>query len=319
MPQVETLRGPVDTAQLGFTLMHEHVFVLSEGVPQSFPSVWNEEQELVSAREALRELAGLGVQTIVDLTVLGLGRDIPRLQRAVGDVPLNVIVATGLYAYSDDELPRYFRIRDADAMADLFVHDIAEGIQGTGVRAAILKCATDEPGVTAGVEKVLRAVARAHRRTGAPISTHTHAATKRGLDQQAIFEQEGVDLSRVIIGHSGDTEDLDYLQALLKRGSYIGMDRFGIDIYLSTEKRVATIARLCELGYAGQMVLSHDASCYIDWYPQELIRGTVPNWHFRHISQDVLPALRSAGVSEEQVQQMTVENPRRLFEHSGPY
>src|SRR3990170_5318985 len=104
MPQVETLRGPVDTAQLGFTLMHEHVFVLSEGVPQSFPSVWNEEQELVSAREALRELAGLGVQTIVDLTVLGLGRDIPRLRRAVGDAPLNLIVATGLYIYTDDEL-----------------------------------------------------------------------------------------------------------------------------------------------------------------------------------------------------------------------
>ena len=319
MPHVETLRGPVDTAQLGFTLMHEHVFVLSQGVPENFPSIWNEKEEVVAAQERLRELAALGVQTIVDLTVLGLGRDIPRLRRAVGDVPLNVIVATGLYLYTDEELPRFFRSRDADAMADLFARDITEGIQDTEVKAAIIKCATDEGGVTPGVDKVLRAAARAHRRTGVPISTHTHAVTRRGLEQQEIFEQESVDLSRVIIGHSGDTEDLDYLQALMKKGSYIGMDRFGIDIYLSTEKRVATIARLCELGYAEQMVLSHDASCYIDWYPAELIRRNVPNWHYGHISEEVLPALRAAGVGEEQIRQMTVESPRRIFERQGAY
>jgi phosphotriesterase-related protein len=317
MPQVETLRGPTDTSQLGFTLMHEHVFVLSEGVNQNFPSLWDEEQQAASARERLRELVDTGVQTIVDLTVLGLGRDIPRLQRVVGEIPLNVIVATGLYTY--DEVPRHFQMRDADYLADLFVRDITEGIQGTNVKAAILKCATDEPGVTAGVEKVLRAVARAHRRTGVPISTHTHVGTRRGLEQQAIFQEEGVDLSRVVIGHSGDSEDIDYLQQLLKRGSYIGMDRFGIDIYLTTEKRVAVIARLCELGYAERMVLSHDASCYIDWFPMDAIRATVPNWHFCHISRDVLPALRAAGVSEEQIGLMTVGNPRRIFERQGSY
>jgi phosphotriesterase-related protein len=317
MPQVETLRGPIDTAQLGFTLMHEHVFVLSQGVPETFPSVWEEERQVAEARDRLRELVEIGVQTIVDLTVWGLGRDIPRLQRTVGDIPLNVIVATGVYTYN--ELPPYFNNRDADVMADLFVRDITDGIQNTGVKAAILKCATDEPGVTPGVEKVLRAVARAHRRTGVPISTHTHAASRRGLEQQRIFEEEGVDLSRVIIGHSGDTEDLDYLQELLKRGSYLGMDRFGIDIYLPTDKRVAVIAKLCELGYADRIVLSHDASCYIDWFPTEMIRATVPNWHFRHISEDVLPALRQAGVTEEQIRLMTVDNPRRIFEHGGPY
>ncbi len=317
MPQVETLRGPVDTAQLGFTLMHEHVFVLSQGVPENFPSVWNEEEAITSAREKLSELADVGVHTIVDLTVMGLGRNIPRLRETVGDIAVNVIVATGVYTYN--ELPQYFHNRDENTMADLFVLDIMEGIQGTDVKAAILKCATDEPGVTRGVEKVLRAVARAHRRTGVPISTHTHPATRRGLEQQEIFEEEGVDLSRVVIGHSGDSEDIAYLQELLKRGSFIGMDRFGIDIYLSTEKRVATIARLCELGYAGQMVLSHDANCYFDWFPTEQLLQAVPNWHFRHISEDVLPALRAAGVSDEQIQQMTVENPRRVFERQGAY
>ncbi len=317
MSHVETLRGPVETAQLAVTLMHEHVFSLSQGVPENFPSVWNEEEEVAAARDKLRELADAGVRTLVDLTVLGLGRDIPRLGRLVGDVPLNVIVATGLYTYN--ELPHYFQYRDVDAMADLFVRDITEGIQGTSVKAAVLKCATDEPGVTPGVEKVLRAAARAHRRTGVPISTHTHAPTRRGLEQQRVFEEEGVDLSRVVIGHSGDTEDIGYLEELLKRGSFIGMDRFGIDIYLSTEKRVKVVARLCEMGHADRMVLSHDAACYIDWYPREAIRNAVPNWHYLHISRDVLPALRGAGVSDEQIQQMMVENPRRIFERTGSY
>jgi phosphotriesterase-related protein len=317
MPQVETLRGPIDTTQLGFTLMHEHVFVLSEGVYESFPALWDQAGQTATAREKLAALADAGVQTIVDLTVLGLGRNIRRLQRVLEGIPLNVVVATGLYTY--DEVPRHFQSRDADYLADLFVRDITEGIQGTGVKAAVLKCATDEPGVTAGVEKVLRAVARAHRRTGAPISTHTHVGTRRGLEQQRIFAEEGVDLGRVVIGHSGDSEDIDYLQELIRRGSYLGMDRFGVDVYLTTEKRVAVIARLCELGHAGRMVLSHDASCYIDWFPPEPLRAAVPNWHYLHITNDVLPALRAAGVSEEQIRQMTVDNPRAIFERQGAY
>ena len=317
MPTVETLRGPVDTSTLGGTLMHEHVFVLSEGVEANFPSVFDEAAQVAQARAKLQDMADAGVRTMVDLTVLGIGRNIPRALAAVSDAPVNVIVATGLYTYN--EVPRYFNFRDEDAMADLFVRDITEGIQGTGVKAAVLKCATDEPGVTPGVEKVLRAVARAHRRTGVPVSTHTHAPTKRGLEQQKIFEEEGVDLSRVIVGHSGDSEDLDYLAALMKRGSTIGMDRFGVDIYLTTEKRVAVIAKLCEKGYAGQMVLAHDASCYMDWYPVEMIEQSVPRWHFRHISDEVLPMLREAGVSDRQIEQMTVGNPRRVFEHRGGY
>ena len=317
MPQIETLRGPVDAADLGFTLMHEHVFVQSEGVAQNFPSIWDEPAEIAAAREKLQAMVDAGVQSIVDLTVLGLGRNIPRLRDLVGDLPLNVVVATGLYTYN--EVPNYFNFRDENAMAGLFVSDIENGIQGTGIKAAVLKCATDEPGLTPGVEKVLRAVARAHRRTGVPISTHTHVGTKRGLDQQRVFQDEGVDLGRVVIGHSGDSEDLDYLEALIKAGSYIGMDRFGVDVYLTTEKRVATIAKLCELGHADRMVLSHDASCHIDWFPPDVLKASVPNWHFRHISDDVLPALKEAGVSDDQISLMTVENPRRIFERQGSY
>jgi phosphotriesterase-related protein len=206
-----------------------------------------------------------------------------------------------------------------EMMVDMFVSDIAEGIAGTGVKAAILKCATDEPGITRGVERVLRAVAEAHRRTGVPISTHTHAGTRRGLDQQRIFAEEGVDLSRVVIGHSGDTTDIDYLEALIANGSYIGMDRFGIDVLLPFEDRVATVARLCERGHANRMVLSHDAACFNDWLPEAALPVVIPNWHYLHIHNDVIPALKERGVTEEQLNQMLVENPRNIFEKQGAY
>ncbi len=152
----------------------------------------------------------------------------------------------------------------------MFVRDIEQGIADTGIKAGILKCATDEPGVTPGVERVLRAVAQAHKRTGVPISTHTHAGLRRGLEQQRIFEEEGVDLSRVVIGHSGDSTDIGYLEELIAAGSYLGMDRFGIDVILPFEDRVNIVAQMCERGHADKMVLSHDANCYFDALPEEL-------------------------------------------------
>ncbi|TAK56728.1 MAG: phosphotriesterase [Dehalococcoidia bacterium] len=317
MATVNTATGSIDTSQLGFTLMHEHIYVLSEGVAPNFPQLFDRPPRLAQAVAALREAKAHGVSTVVDLTVLGLGRDVAFVRDIAREAGVNVIVATGLYTY--DELPHYFQTRSIDHMADLFVRDIEVGIQSTDVRAAILKCATDEQGVTPGVEKVLRAVARAHRRTGVPISTHTHAATKRGLEQQRIFTEEGVDLRRVVIGHCGDTEDVGYLEQLIAAGSTIGMDRFGVDVILPTEKRVATIAKLCERGHAGSMVLAHDTSCYIDWFEESAVKAALPRWNFLHISDDVVPALRAAGVSDEQIRQMTVDNPRRIFEAQGAY
>jgi phosphotriesterase-related protein len=328
MATVETARGPIDSSQLGFTLMHEHVIITSEGVVEAWPSLFDEDARVKQAADRLNELHEAGVKSIVDLTVYGLGRNIPRLLKVANQTQLNIIVATGLYTY--DELPHHFQnnpaipkelARDEDYMAKLFAGDIENGIGDSGVKAAILKVATDQQGVTPGVETVLRAVARAHRQTGAPISTHTHAASEQGLNQQRIFKEEGVDLGRVVIGHSGDSTDLDYLTKLMDAGSYIGMDRFGIyaEGYASQQERVDTIARLCEKGFAGQMVLSHDASCYIDWFPEVALQAVVPKWNFTHITREILPMLREAGVSDEQIEQMTVANPRALFEKQGSY
>jgi phosphotriesterase-related protein len=325
MAQINTVKGAVDTEELGATLMHEHIFVLSTEIQQNFPAEWgDEDKRVIDAITRLNELKSRGIDTIVDLTVIGLGRYIPRIQRIADQTDINIIAATGIYTYHD--APLYFHFRGPgtpfggpELMTEMFVKDIKEGIGDTGVRACILKCATDMAGLTPDIERILRAVAQAHRETGVPISTHTHALTKRGLEQQRIFTEEGVDLSRVIIGHSGDTTDLDYLEELIASGSYLGMDRFGLDKILSFEDRVKTVARMCERGHAKSMVLSQDAVCFNDWLPQAVMPKVAPNWNYLHIQNHVIPALKEHGVTNEQIHTMMIDNPRTIFERQGGY
>jgi len=304
--------------------MHEHIFVLSPEVQQNYPGTWNEDERVADAVAQLDALKARGVDTLVDVTVLGLGRDIPRIRRIAAQTTLQIVVATGLYIYND--LPLYFHLRGPgtpfggpEVMVDMFVRDITEGIAGTGVKAAILKCTTEADGLTPGTDRLLRAIARAHRHTGVPITTHTHPATFRGRDQQRVFSEEGVNLTRVVIGHSGDSSDRDYLRELMDNGSTIGMDRFGIDFPLPFEARVCTVAQLCAAGYADRMILSHDYSCYLDLFDDDVRAAQFPNWSYTYISDRVLPALKERGVTQAQVHQMLVTNPRRIFEHQGPY
>jgi len=321
---VETVRGPIETSQLGVTLMHKHIFVLSPEVQQNYPGAWNEDERVADALAQLDALKVRGVDTLVDVTVLGLGRNIPRIQRIAAQTTLQIVVATGLYIYND--LPLYFHLRGPgtpfggpEVMVDMFVRDITEGIAGTGVKAAILKCTTEADGLTPGTERLLRAVAQAHRSTGAPITTHTHAPTYRGRDQQRLFRDEGVDLTRVVIGHAGDSTDLAYLREIMDNGSIVGMDRFGVGFPLPLGDRVHTVAQLCAAGYADRMILSHDYSCYLDLFDDDVRAAHFPSWSYTHIFDDVLPALKQRGVTEDQVHQMLVTNPRRIFEHQGAY
>lgn len=325
--EVQTARGPVDSAELGVTLMHEHIFVLTTDMQQNYPTEWGEEEARVAdAVERLRELATRGVRTIVDPTVVGLGRYVPRIARVAEQLPeLQIVLATGIYTY--DEAPNYFRYRgpalDAIAgtsvpepMVDLFVGDITEGIAGTGIKAGMLKCAIDAEGLRPGVERVLRAVAKAHLQTRTPITVHTHPGTQQGLQVQRVLAEEGVDPRQVVLGHSGDTTDGDHLAVLADAGFTLGMDRFGINLETTFEARADTVVEMCRRGYAGSMVLSQDASCYIDWIDPQVM-AMLPSWRYTHIHDDVLPYLREHGVTEEQITTMLVDVPRRFFEGTG--
>ncbi len=323
MTTVATVRGPVEAADLGRTYMHEHIFVLTPDVQQNFPEEWGDEDARVAdAVGKLRALAASGVRTIVDPTVVGLGRYIPRIQRVAEQVPdLNVVVATGCYTYHD--VPFFFHYRtpevgallgreEPEPMVPLFIADITGGIAGTGVRAGMLKCAIDRDGLTPGVERVMRAVARTHLVTGCPITVHTHPGSERGLDVQRVMADEGVDPRAVVLGHSGDSTDADHLTALAEAGFWLGMDRFGINLETSFEARADVVVELCRRGLADHMVLSHDAACYIDWIDPGVL-PMLPQWHYLHIDQDVLPYLRAHGVTEEQITTMLVDNPRRIL------
>ena len=311
---VESALGRVPTAELGPTLMHEHIVTRSPGVQENWPHLWDRAGVVDIAERKMADLHTRGIRTIVDLTTVDLGRDIALIADVARRSRVHVIVATGVWWMP----PRYFGSHGVDEVAALFIRDITQGIGASGVKAAIIKCATDTAGVTPVIETILRASARAQKATGVPISTHTWAAGRTGLAQQAIFAQEGVDLRRVVIGHSGDSEDLGYLRTLMERGSTIGMDRFGLEHYLPTAKRVEVIARLAAEGYAPRMVLSHDANCWSDMLSEDEKRRTRPQWHYNHIPDDILPALRRAGVSDDQIDQMLVRNPRAIFEARGP-
>jgi phosphotriesterase-related protein len=319
---VESVRGPVELSDLGQTLMHEHVFVISTEHMQNYGSDWwDEEFRVTDAVAKLNAMHAKGIQTIVDPTVWGLGRYIPRIQRIAEQTPVNIIVAAGLYVY--EELPQQYAYRGPGNLIDIpepmvtdFSRDITEGIADTGVKAAFLKFALETPEPSPGIERIARAIARTHVETGAPITVHTSGPHQTGRTAVRIFTEEGVDLTKVVIGHAGDSNDIDYLTELADSGVTLGMDRFGLDLFNPTAERVKTIVTLASRGYADRMVLSHDASCFIDYFGaahDDARAAAAPNWHFEHISDDVLPALLAQGVTQAQIDTMMVENPVRYF------
>ena len=310
MPPIETVAGPVDDSELGLMLAHEHLSTTSENVRAQWPHLYDEQREYDRAVEQVRAAMDRGVKTIVDPSCMDLNRNVGLAQRVVEETGVQLVMATGIYGAKYTFIPPYFENREPTALVDAFVHDIEEGIQGTSVKAAFLKCAVDEPGISEHVERVLRAIAQASLKTGRPIMAHSHPATRRGLEIMDVLDDEGVDPRKVQIAHTGDTDDLDYIEELLGRGCWIGMDRYGLDIILPTDKRNATVTELAKRGYADRMMLSQDACATIDWFPEELVKQMAPEWDFTFLWRGVLPELSDAGVTDDQIDTMMRENPR---------
>jgi phosphotriesterase-related protein len=311
----ETVRGPVALDALGPTLMHEHVFILDPGALASFgthfgTSYWDEEARVAAAVAELRRLREAGIQTIVDPTAYGLGRDIPRIQRVNDGVDLNILVATGVYAFV--ELPGFLGYRTDDWIVDLFVHEIREGIGDTGVKAAFLMCAVDRHGLVGDVPRILSLVAAAAVETDAPVMVHTHAASRSGLVALDALVRDGVDPRRVVVAHAGDSNDLGYLRAMADTGASLGCDRFNIEHFNPDEDRIRTLVALVEAGYVDQIHLGHDAATFHDFMiGNPLFADEHPN--YLHLSTRILPRLLAEGVTQQQLDEMLVENPRRFF------
>ena len=317
MATVNSVLGPLDTSDLGFTLSHEHILETSAGIQQIYPEFVDRDGAIAEAVVRLREVYEAGVRTLVDVTTIDLGRDIRLLEQVSRESGVNIICATGTWL----DIPRAFWEADPDDVAALYVREIEEGIEGTGIKAGIIKVANDRGGVTPEAEIILRAAARAQERTGVPISTHTWAAERIGYAQLDIFEDEGVDLSRVYIGHSNDSTDMDYLTGLVGRGAWLGLDRTPGGFVPETpgwEVRTRTIKQLIDAGVSDRIMLSHDWSIdsgIIGKESTRLYHENNPDG-FLFISRHVLPRLTEMGVSDETIRAMMVDNPRRFFEGS---
>lgn len=315
MPTVQTVQGAVDSDELGMTLVHEHMRFRDEAVAAQWPGRYDEQLELDAALVAVNAAKDRGVRTIVDPTAMFGGRDVRFMKRVADETGIRIVACTGIYSY--DYLPHYFANRDVDTMADHFVEDIEVGIQGTDIRAAFLKCAADAAGVTENVEKIHRAVARASVKTGAPIMAHSMPAVATGPRQVEIFVEEGVDMDRVQIAHCGDTDDVAYIEALIEKGVYVGLDRYGLEIYLPIDKRNATAAQLLRNGHVERLMISQDSCGSIDWFPPEAgevleSNGAIRNWSMTLVFDEVVPALREMGAMDDAAfNTIFVENPKR--------
>jgi phosphotriesterase-related protein len=318
MSTVNTVLGPVDAKALGFTLMHEHIRESSAGVPYTFPELFDHEEDVNRGVTGLNEAAAEGVGTIVNVTTLDLGRDMQLLKDVAERAELNIVAATGLWL----DIPRAIANgATPDQLAKAFIREIEVGIEGTGIKAGVIKVATDVEHTAGDVlapanELVLRAAARACNHTGVPITTHTSSIAKTGNYQMAIFEEEGVDMQRVCLGHSNDTDDLEYLLGIINKGCFLGMDHFpgGARGGPNWEERTQLVKRLIDLGHASQVTMSHDFGGWRPALPEVVGRRGANNPDgYCFVSRHVVPRLRELGASDEAIHTMTVDAPRRFF------
>jgi len=312
MTTINSVLGPLDTANLGFTLMHEHLIVASAGIPQNYT-------ELLGASFMERIVNGLtqakegGIDTVVDATTLDLGRDVTVLAEASRRTGVNIIACTGWWL----DMPRFLAGVSADQFAQLFIREIEEGIADTDIKAGILKAASDILGVTQGEEAVLRGVARAHLKTNVPIMLHSYSPGQVGRQQLAILKEEGVNLRRVKMDHSNDTTDVEYLTWLLEQGCYLGLDRYP-GRNASPLARTKTMKALLDAGYAERLLPSHDWSLVQVMAEAPLIspeeREERNPYGYLYMKKVVFLQLQEMGVSEAVLNSLCVDGPRNFFE-----
>jgi phosphotriesterase-related protein len=321
MPSINTATGTCTPKDLGFTLIHEH---LSAGFPGwEFDNAgFDRKKEMATAVDRLKEIKNLGVNSIVDPCPMELGRDPEFAAEAAEKSGVRVVVATGLYNEALG-IPPHFRSLPPDAIAEVYVRELTEGIGKTGIKAGIIKTATGGiPGMTETAKKVsvneekcLRAAARAHKATGAPILCHNDELGPFGRETLDIFADEGVNFNRVLIGHACGVGDMRYYFDILNRGAWIGFDRFGIETIASDKMRLASLIGLLAVGY-DRIMLSHDfVGCWLGRVSKEwdAFMKACPNWSYSHILKNILPQLNKAGVSEGTIRTMTVDNPCAYF------
>jgi len=295
---VRTVLGDIAPARLGFTLPHEHLITCPpKGID---PDCRLDDVGKAIAEVQLFQRAGGGA--IAELSTHGYGRDVRGLQEISRASGVHIVSATG-YIMQSYFPPEALQLAQ-EQLAELFVREVRQGVDGSDARAGVIKCGSSQDAITAAEAKVMRAAAQAHLACGAPISTHTSGGSM-AFAQIELFKSEGVPLNRVIIGHL-DCQSLqaDYLTALAREGAYVQLDKVGRTKYYPDSLRVQVIQELIAAGFVERILLSGDngrKSYFLSW-------GGGPG--LAYIPATFAPMLRAAGVREEHIRQMTLLNPR---------
>ncbi|MSP78512.1 MAG: hypothetical protein EXR67_03000 [Dehalococcoidia bacterium] len=326
MATVNSVLGPLDTGQIGFTLSHEHVLVSSAGVPALFPEFLELPRRKEDIVKALTGAYAEGVRTIIDCSTIDLGRDVPLMVEVSKRSRVQIIACTGVWT----QIPRAFNQATVDQFAAMFTREIQVGMQGTNVKAGAIKVANDEPHFRPEEINILRGAARAAKATGVPITTHSgHSwiVEKVGPMQVQIFEEEGLNLNQVYIGHSDSTKNMEYLTWLAKKGVWLGMDtlkggaaRPGTDGNPGNpdwEERTVILKKLMDAGFTNRLMLGHDWSTFsTNAQGERDVQKQKNNPDgYLFITRKVLPRLKQLGATDKDIHTVMVDNPRRFFEN----
>ncbi len=320
---IRTVRGDIDPSQLGITAPHEHLWCNEEieNKPEkySFPGI-TEKMVMHDRQLIIKELKDFheaGGRAVAEMTTDGWGRDVTVLKEISEAANVHVISISGTYI--EDYLPQYFYRMDIDELAERFAREITVGVDGTGIRTGLLKASVSRRVVEQAEEKGARAVARAQVQTGVAITTHTNASSRfeisggnSGMLHLDIFEQEGVDLSRVIVGHTDENADIRQLIQLIKRGATIQFDTIGKLHWLLDQTRIGLIRQLCEKGYEDRVLLSTDR-CRVS----ETKTHGGPG--YSHILNTFVPLLHQSGIDEKIIHKFLVDNPAAILSFEAGY
>lgn len=316
--RIQTTTGTASPAELGRTLVHEHVLVGFPGweLDARAPK-FKRAEAMARAVDQMQELQGHGVGTFVDPCPMDLGRDVEFLAELSQKSGMRIICTTG--AYFEAEGNTYtFRHLPVEEITAIYVQEIEQGIGETGIKAGAIKIATGAPTVSDYERKLVTAAARAAKITGVPLISHTQDACC-GHDQIDLVTGEGVPAGQLLVGHSDGTDDHGYHKSLADRGAYVGFDRFGISLFQPDEVRIANVLKLAAAGHLERILMSHDSiMCWLGRpvpYANsfDAMLQMLPDWRSTHIFRKIVPALRERGMSERDIETILVDNPRRLF------
>lgn len=327
MATVQTVLGSIDAGDLGPTLVHEHVLMSYPGAALDPNSTWDRAACVETAVLRMKELQEFGIKTFVDVTVIEARRDVTMLPEIAERSGMQIVCATGFYI-EHIGIPFYWRNRVQDEITELYLHEIENGIGSTGVKPGAIKIAIGDP-PTDQEQKVIAAAAVASRESG--LSVISHCENAKGWDVQLdILQENGVDLSRCLIGHQDQAQSSEQLLLIIERGAFAGIDRIGFEALAPEDTRVGLIRDVLDAGHADRLCLSMDHACCSDsprfpyWVPdglrdsfEQTMRSAVEEqmWNrpYTYLFTDFIPRLEAAGVERPRIDSMLSDNPRRLF------